>query len=45
VKKIDEEEEEVYMFRSDPRDNGVNVLISVDEGSYKCKVPYFKTNE
>jgi hypothetical protein len=44
VKKPDQKEEEVYMFRSDPRDNGVIVLISVDEGSYKGKVPYFQTN-
>ena len=25
------------MFRSDPRDNGVKLLLSVDEGSYKGK--------
>jgi hypothetical protein len=23
------------MFRSDPRDNGVKLLLSVEEGSYK----------
>jgi hypothetical protein len=45
VKKTDQKEEEVYMFRSDPRDNGVNILISVEEDSYKGKFPYFETNE
>lgn len=26
------------MFRSDPRDHGVKLLLSVDEGSYKGKL-------
>jgi hypothetical protein len=28
------QEEEVYQFRSDPRDMGATVVLSVDESSY-----------
>jgi hypothetical protein len=37
--RADRKEEEVYVFRSDPRDNGVKLLLSVEEASYNGELP------
>lgn len=34
VPPLSPQEEEVYNFRSDPRDNGAVVVLTVDESSY-----------
>ena len=35
--KLTEQQEEVYFFRSDPRENGATVILTVDTNSFEGK--------